>query len=123
MKLGVLTVPFADRRLDEVLDLLAARGVDAVELGTGNYPGSSHCDPEVLLEDEIARRRLLDAVASRGMTISALSCHGNPLHPDDRVASDAHETWRRTVRLAAQLEVPVVNTFSGCSLNAVTMRW
>ncbi len=48
------------------------------------------------------------------MTISALSCHGNPLHPDRARAATDDGTFRTTVRLAEQLEVPVVVTFSGC---------
>ncbi|HEX3330824.1 MAG TPA: sugar phosphate isomerase/epimerase [Gaiellales bacterium] len=114
MKLGVFTVPYGNLPLAEALDRLAAMGVEAVELGTGNYPGAAHCDPDALLEDAAARRALRSAVESRGMIISALSQHGNPLHPDPAVAKAAHETWRKTVRLAAQLEVPVVNAFSGC---------
>ena len=114
MKLGVFTVPYGNLPLAEALDRLAAMGVEAVELGTGNYPGAAHCDPDPLLEDAAARRALRSAVESRGMIISALSQHGNPLHPDPAVAAAAHETWRKTVRLAAQLEVPVVNAFSGC---------
>jgi sugar phosphate isomerase/epimerase len=114
LKLGVFTVLYQDRPLADVLDRLSERGIEAVELGTGNYPGASHCDPDVLLGDEEARRRLLADVETRGMTISALSCHGNPLHPDEAQASAAHETWRKTVRLAVALGVPVVNTFSGC---------
>ena len=114
MKLGVFTVPYGKLPLAEALDRLAAMGVEAVELGTGNYPGAAHCDPDALLEDAAARRALRSAVESRGMIISALSQHGNPVHPDPVVAKAAHETWRKTVRLAAQLEVPVVNAFSGC---------
>jgi sugar phosphate isomerase/epimerase len=48
------------------------------------------------------------------MIISALSQHGNPLHPQREIAERAHETWRATVQLAERLEVPVVNAFSGC---------
>jgi len=114
VKLGVFTVPYHDMSLSAVLDLLSAQGVEAVELGTGNYPGGAHCDPNVLLEDPEARSRLLENLKQRGMSISALSCHGNPLHPDEAAAASAHETWRKTIRLAVQLEVPVVNTFSGC---------
>lgn len=130
MRLGVFTVLYQDRPLDQVLDTLAERGVQAVELGTGNYPGAAHCDPDVLLADGPACRRLLDTVGDHGMIISALSCHGNPLHPDATVATAAHDTWRKTVRLAAALEVPVVNTFSGCpgdqtsaAPNWVTCAW
>jgi sugar phosphate isomerase/epimerase len=114
VRLGVFTVPYGNLPLAEALDKLAGMGVEAVELGTGNYPGASHCDPGVLLEDAAARRALRSAVEGRGMIISALSQHGNPLHPDPAVAAAAHETWRKTVRLAALLEVPVVNAFSGC---------
>jgi sugar phosphate isomerase/epimerase len=114
MRLGVFTVPYGNLPLPSALDKLAGMGVEAVELGTGNYPGASHCDPDALLDDPGARRELRSAVERRGMVISALSQHGNPLHPDAAVASAAHETWRNTVRLAAQLEVPVVNAFSGC---------
>src|ERR1700692_1883421 len=107
MKLGVFTVVYQDRPLPEVLDVLAAKGVETVELGTGNYPGADHCDPVVLLDDTAAQRGLLDQIEARGMMISALSCHGTPLHPDESIAQAAHETWRNTVRLAVQLAVPV----------------
>ena len=53
-------------------------------------------------------------IADAGLTISALSCHGNPLHPDAATAQTDDEVFRKTVRLAEQLEVPVVVTFSGC---------
>jgi sugar phosphate isomerase/epimerase len=114
MKLGVLTVLYAERPLEEVLDRAAALGLDAVELGTGAYPGSAHADPAVLLSDAAALRSLREAVSSRGLRISALSCHGNPLHPDEALARAHHETWRATLELANALEVDVVNTFSGC---------
>jgi sugar phosphate isomerase/epimerase len=114
VKLGVFTVLYQDEPLRVVLDRLCTLGVDAVELGAGNFPGAAHCDPDILLADAGARGKLLAEVEERGMSISALSCHGNPLHPNEAVARSAHETWRKTVRLAVALGVPVVNTFSGC---------
>ena len=114
MKIGVLTVVYQDLPLEAALDRLVAMKVQSVELGTGNYPGNAHCDPAALLADGAAARQLRDAVHSRGLTISALSCHGNPLHPDLEVARSAHATWVDTVRLAQELEIGVVNTFSGC---------
>src|SRR6476469_9213618 len=86
MKLGVFTVLFSELDLEPMLDRVVALGLDAVELGTGNYPGSSHCDPDALLADAGKRRALLDAIEERGLVISARSCHGNPLHPDDAFA-------------------------------------
>jgi sugar phosphate isomerase/epimerase len=114
MNLGVLTVLYADRPLEAVLDRAVELGVDAVELGTGNYPGDAHCRPEELLADPQRARELRRAVEDRGLEISALSCHGNPLHPNREVAGAHHAVWRRTLELAEVLEVDVVNTFSGC---------
>lgn len=114
MKLGVLTVLYQDLTVEDTLDKLAGLGVEAVEFGTGNYPGNAHCDPDELLADASKAQALKKAVTSRGMIISALSCHGNPLHPDEDVARSAHDVWRKTARLAAELEVGVVNGFSGC---------
>ena len=57
MKLGVFTVLFSDLEFEPMLDRVAALGLDAIELGTGNYPGSAHCDPDVLLGDAASSAR------------------------------------------------------------------
>jgi sugar phosphate isomerase/epimerase len=103
VKLGVFTVVFGELPLDDALDRVAALGLDAVEIGTGNYPGDAHNVSE-----------LAEAVRGRGLEISALSCHGNPLHPDEAFARESHETFERTVRQAAELGIETVNCFSGC---------
>ncbi|MNW34665.1 Xylose isomerase-like TIM barrel [compost metagenome] len=114
MKLGVFLVLFGGRPFEEALDLVAAQGLKAVEIGTGAYPGNAHCNPDVLLENKAAREEFKKAVESRGLIISALSCHGNPLHPQKAIAKEFHDTYVKTVQLAELLDVPVVNTFSGC---------
>jgi sugar phosphate isomerase/epimerase len=97
MRLGIFTVSFRDRPLAEVLPELAALGIESVELGTGNYPGSEHCPPDKLLDNPSAQSALLELVEANGMTISALSQQGNPLHPRREVAAASHEVWRKTV--------------------------
>ena len=114
MKLGVFTVLFSGRPLEEALDYIASKGLEAVEIGTGGYPGNAHCDPDDLLNDPGKLKAFKRAVESRGLIISALSCHGNPLHPQKQIAQSFHEAFVKTVDLAERLEVPVVNTFSGC---------
>src|SRR5438105_2249251 len=114
MKVGVFTVPYQGLPFEAALDKLASMGAEAVEIGTGNYPGEAHCRPRELLADHDAARRFKDAVSNRGLMISAFSQHGNPLHPDAGFARASHETWRATVRLAELLEIPVVCAFSGC---------
>jgi sugar phosphate isomerase/epimerase len=114
MKLGVFTVLFQQLPFEEALDTIRRAGVEAVEIGTGGYPGSAHCQPDVLLADERRFEAFRDAVASRGLAISALSCHANPLHPRREIAEQAHTTFEQTVRLAERLGVDRIVLFSGC---------
>jgi sugar phosphate isomerase/epimerase len=113
MRIGVLTVLYKQHPFTQVLDKVRAMGVTAVEIGTGAYPGNAHLDLDQLLENKADREAYLQELNERDMTISALSCHGNPIHPDPKIAQKADNIFRKTVQLAMLLEVPVVNTFSG----------
>ena len=114
MKIGIFTVLFAKKSFEEMLDFVVENGVEAVELGTGNWPGNAHCDPDALLADREKLKNFKAAIEDRGLVISGLSCHGNPLHPDKKFAAANHETYRKTILLAERLGVDTVITFSGC---------
>lgn len=114
MKLGVITALFQNMPFEAMLDRVAEMGLQAVELGTGAFPGDAHCKPQELLKDKAQAKLFRKSVEQRGLIISALSCHGNPLHPNKTVAADYDRVFRDTVQLAAELKVPVVNLFSGC---------
>lgn len=114
MKLGVFLVLFAGLPFEQALDRAAEAGLDCVEIGTGSSPGDAHCRPAELLADAARLAAFRRAVESRGLAISALSCHGNPLHPVRATAAASHETFLRTVELAERLQVDTVNLFSGC---------
>lgn len=113
MKLGVFAVLFAEKSFVEMLDHVKSQGVEAVEIGTGGNPGDAHCNVDELLASEDKRKGYLDKVHSRGLIISAFSCHNNPVSPNKEEAEIAHETLVKTIKLASLLGVPVVNTFSG----------
>src|SRR5262245_51537409 len=113
MKVGIFAVLFAQRPFEEVLDYIKDAGCEAVEIGCGGYPSDAHCKPKELLGDKQAQQRFKDAIASRGIEISALSCHGNPLHPNKEIAGAHDALFRDTIRLAAELGVGNVITFSG----------
>jgi len=131
MKIGLFTALFADKNLIETLDIVKAEGIQAVEFGAGAYPGSSHIDIEKLLTSKEARDSLLKEVESRGLTISAISVHGNPIHPNKKAAEDHHQAFVNGVKVASLLGVPCVNGFSGCpgdgpgatNPNWVTCAW
>ncbi len=113
MKLGVFTVLFSEKSFEGMLQRVKDAGLDAVEIGTGGYPGGAHCPLDELLESEEKRTAYKKTVASYGLEISSFSCHGNPLTPDAAFAKESDETLRKTIKLASLMGVPVVNTFSG----------
>ena len=114
MKLSVLAVALADGPLPQALQFLKERGVQAVEVGCGGYPGKAHCDPEVLLHDEKKLQEFKDAFKRSELTISALSAHGNAVHPKKEIAKKYHDDFVNAVLLAEKLGVDRVVTFSGC---------
>ena len=121
MRVGVFTALFANLSLDQVIAKLKALGVSTVELGTGNYPGDPHCKLSMLDEGN-ALQEFQKKLRDNGISISALSCHGEPLHPDPAVAKKAQETNQRTILLAEKLGVPVVIDFSGCPGDSDTAK-
>jgi sugar phosphate isomerase/epimerase len=122
VKVGVFAVLLGDRSLEEALDTIRAAGCDAVEVGTGGYIGDAHCRPAELLADGSAREAFRRAIADRELEISALSCHGNPLHPDESLARRHDDQFRATVRLAGELGIGQVVTFSGCPGDSPTSK-
>jgi len=113
MRIGVFTVLFKDLPFEEALDRVVEAGVTTVEIGAGGYPGSQHCPVDDLLISESARMAYMEAIASRGLILSGLSVHNNPIHPNPKTAAEADEVLSKAIRLAQLLEVPVVNGFSG----------
>jgi len=114
MKLGVFTVLFGQQSLDDALDYICRSGLEAVELGCGAYPGNAHVPVDDLLASKDKAAAFKRKISDRGLEISALSCHGNPIHPDAAFAKRDAETHRKTVRLAEMLGVKTVVNFSGC---------
>ncbi|HEY7446386.1 MAG TPA: sugar phosphate isomerase/epimerase [Vicinamibacterales bacterium] len=115
MKLGLFTPVFGKLTFHEMLaKVRSLEKIEALELGTGAWPGDDHIDVDGLLGDAGRAGEYRRTIADAGLTISALSCHGNPLHPDAATAKCYDEVFRKTVKLAERLEVSTVVTFSGC---------
>jgi sugar phosphate isomerase/epimerase len=115
MKLGVFGVLYADKPLEEMLDIVVSRGLEAVEIGAGGFIPKTHCNPEELLADKEKIKKFKKEVEKRNLIISALSCHGNVIHPDKSFAEQHENDFRNTVRLCSEIEIDRVVTFSGCA--------
>ena len=114
MKISVLANLYGDKSLEETLQIITGLGVYTVEIGAGGYPGKAHCNPKELLADESKYNEFVALFEKYGVTICALATHGNPLHPDKKMAAEFDEDFRNTVLLAEKLGVKTVITFSGC---------
>ena len=114
MKLGVLTVAVQNMSLEEAVKYLSAQGVQTLEIGTGGYTNKCHLDPDVYLNDDKKLQEVKDLLKAHNMTICALSCHGNAVHPDKEIAKGFHEAFEKTVLLAEKMGIDTIVTFSGC---------
>jgi len=105
---------YGSRPLKDVLTKLKGMGTETVEIGAGGYPGKGHCDPKALLADPAQLADFQKTIADSGLTVSALSVHGNPVHPDAAAAKGFDGDFREACVLAGKLGVDTVITFSGC---------
>lgn len=113
MRLGVTSWVWVDHPLETALEHAHRTGIGWIEIGTGGYFPTTHCDPERLLGDGHALdefRRLLDRYE---MQISALAIHGEPLHPDPAISGPYDQQLRRTIALAKKLGVDRLTLLSG----------
>jgi len=129
--IGVFDPVYAKLSLDEMLDKVSALGLEAMEIGTGGYPGANHCPLDEIYNDSAKAKTWVKKFEDRGIRVATLSCHGNPVHPDAKHAAKDADTFRKTVQLAERIDVKVIVGFSGCpggsptdtQPNWVTYRW
>lgn len=129
--IGVFDPVYENLTIDEVLDTVKGLGLEAMEIGTGGYPNNRHCPLDDLVADPAKAKAWKKKFDDRNLQIGALSCHGNPVHPDTKHATKDADTFRKTVLLAERLGVKVIVGFSGCpggsptdvQPNWITYRW
>ncbi len=114
MKIGLFTDGLMHLPFGEALAKAASMGVQAVEIGTGNFSPAPHCDLNRLLSSLEARHEFLQAMDSHHLQLAALNCSGNPVHPNNDLAQQAAGVTRKTLQLAGLLDVERVVCMSGC---------
>lgn len=130
MYLSVFSPVFAGYHLDQALEFLKKNGVNHMELGCGGYPGTAFADAKELVKDGAKLKKLLSAFDQHGVSISALSVHGNCVHPDKKISAAFQADFEAALQLAELMKIETVVTFSGCpgdgtshQPNWVTCAW
>lgn len=114
MKLGVMNPVLYQMGFKDACKYLQTLGVGAIEIGAGGYPGRKHFCPQELLPDEKKVLEYKKITDDCGLEISALSCHGNPIHPDKDEAKRYDSMFRDAILCAEILGIDTIVGFSGC---------
>ena len=113
MKLGAYTACLHDKPLPEALAVLRDLGLDSAEVNSGGFLPAPHVPVEQLRASATARDDYLGQFADAGITLTALNCNGNPLHPDEEVRDKHGQDVLDAIELGALLGVRRVVTMSG----------
>jgi sugar phosphate isomerase/epimerase len=113
MKLGAYTACLHDKPVAEALEILRDLGLDSAEINSGGFLPAHHLPIEDVRTSRDARDEYLELFTSSGVTLTALNCNGNPLHPDPDVREKHGDDVREAISLAALLGVKRVVTMSG----------
>ncbi len=131
MKIGVFTALFRDRSFEEMCAYLEKIGVQSLELACGGTTGKHHTDPLTIMDHPEKIEQMKESLAKHHLEVAAVSCHGNPVHPNKKIAKEYHDEFQGAVRFAQAMGVHTMVGFSGCPgdcensqyPNWVTCRW
>jgi sugar phosphate isomerase/epimerase len=113
MKLGAYTAVLHDKPIAEALAALRDMGLNSAEINSGGFLPAPHLPIADIRRSQDARDEYMALFAEAGVTLTALNCNGNPLHPDPEV-HDKHGTdVLDAIELGALLGVKRVVTMSG----------
>lgn len=112
MQMSLVTDILGHLPFEAMLETVAGLGFEALELGCGNWSKAPHLRLDELLGSEAARGRFTDAIARRNLSIAALNCSGNQLHPGETGKAHA-AVVDKTFRLAEKLGVKTVVMMAG----------
>lgn len=118
MKLGLVSAILDHSDFYELIDTVAANGLECVEVAcwpqekaTRRYAGVSHIDVATLTQEEADK--LNHYAADKGVTISALAYYPNPLDEDLDKRQVVIDHLHKVIDAAALMGVNMVTTFIG----------
>jgi len=113
VKLGAYTAVLHDKPLGDALRILRDLGLESAEINSGGFLPAPHLPIADIRASQGARDEYLGQFASAGVTLTALNCNGNPLHPDPEVRDKHGNDVREAIEVAALLGVKRVVSMSG----------
>ena len=113
MKLGVVSMSLHMFEFEEGLDAARRLGMEAIEIGCAGFHAPRFGDPEVLLADRNELEWWQEAIADRGLEVSALAVHGQPLTPDREVAAAYSRQFRQACELGQAVGVDRLTLLGG----------
>jgi sugar phosphate isomerase/epimerase len=112
MKIGMITDSLGGLSFDDMLKASAELGLETLEFACGNWSSAPHINLDAMLESKSARREFTAKVRDHGLTIEALNCSGNPLHPGEKGAAH-HRVTLGTIKLANLMGIDRIVMMSG----------
>ena len=95
-----------------MLKASAELSLETLEFACGNWSPAPHINLNAMLESESVRREFVAKVRDHGLSIAALNCSGNPLHPGPQGA-EHHRVTLGTIKLASLMGIDRVVMMSG----------
>ncbi|MBN9273974.1 MAG: sugar phosphate isomerase/epimerase, partial [Mesorhizobium sp.] len=86
--------------------------LEALEFACGNWSSAPHIDLAAMLDSAATRAEFVARIRDHGLTIAALNCSGNPLHPGPQ-GKQHRQVTEDTIRLASLLGIDRVVMMSG----------
>jgi len=114
LRIGMLTAPFGDEPLENVLDFARKAGISCLEVVAD--PGSKHIDPVTF--DTAKADSVKQMLAARKLEISGLACFGDACRPGGAETFQNHA--RKMVDTAVSLGVPTLCMQTGMPLPNMT---
>ena len=112
MKIGMITDSLGNLSIDEMLRASAELGLETLEFACGNWSSAPHIDLAAMLDSASTRAEFVAKVRDHGLTIAALNCSGNPLHPGPQ-GQKHRQVTEDTIRLASLMGIDRVVMMSG----------
>jgi sugar phosphate isomerase/epimerase len=111
MKLCAVSDSLGNLPFHEAAKASADLGLAALEIGMGNWSPAPHANLQSLLESKEKRQEFLSVLEQNGLSLAALNCSGNQLHPveGERQSKVVYDT----IRAAELLGVNTIVLMSG----------